>query len=50
MTMAFPCTEPASVAQLDVRLTGDQEIVGWTPAGGQHSFTEIDLEIFFLWS
>ena len=37
---------PASVAQLDARLTGDQEIAGSTPPGLQHSFVEIAHEIF----
>ena len=39
---------PASVAQLDARPTGDQEVAGSTPArrGRQHSFVEIDHEIF----
>ena len=36
----------ASMAQLDVRLTGDQEIADSTPPGRQHSFVEIDREIF----
>ena len=37
---------PASVAQLDARLTGDQEVVGSIPCRGpQHSFVEIDHEI-----
>ena len=40
-------TGPASVAQLDVRLTGDQKFAGSTPhRGRQHSFVEIDHEIF----
>ena len=34
------------MAQLDARPTGDQEIVGSTPPGRQHSFVEIDHEIF----
>ena len=34
-------TGPASVAQLDARPTGDQVV-----AGRQHSFLEIDQEIF----
>ena len=40
--------DTASVAQLDVRLTGDQEVVGSTPhpRGWQHSSVEIDHEIF----
>ena len=37
---------PASVAQLDARPTGDQEVAGSTPLGRQHSFMEIDREIF----
>ena len=37
----------ALVAQLDVRLTGDQDIVGSTPAEvGNILFVEIDHEIF----
>ena len=28
------------------RLTGDQEVAGLTPPGRQHSFVEIDHEIF----
>ena len=35
---------PASVAQLDVRPTGDQEVVGSTPAGSTTVFH--DHEIF----
>ena len=39
--------KPASVAQLDARPTGDQEVAGSTPRRGrQHSFVEIDHEIF----
>ena len=38
--------QPASVAQLDARPTGDQEVTGSTSAGRQHSFVEIDDEIF----
>ena len=39
--------EPASVAQLDARPTGDQEVADSTPRRGrQHSFLEIDHEIF----
>ena len=34
-----------SVSQLGVRPTGDQEVVGSTPPGRQHSFVEIDHEI-----
>ena len=37
---------PASVAQLDARLTGDQEVVSWNPPGLQHSFAQIGHEIF----
>ena len=40
---------PASVVQLDARQTGDQEVAGSTPPprlGRQHSFVEIDHEIF----
>ena len=37
---------PASVAQLDARPTGDQEVAGSTPPGRQHSFLEIDHEMF----
>ena len=32
---------PASVAQLDARLTGNQEVAGSTLPGLQHSFVEI---------
>ena len=31
---------------LDARPTGDQEVAGSTPPGPQHSFVEIDHEIF----
>ena len=34
------------MAQLDARPTGDQEVAGSTPPGRQHSFVEIDREIF----
>ena len=34
------------MAQLDTRPTGDQEVAGPTPPGRQHSFLEIDHEIF----
>ena len=37
---------PTLVTQLDVRLTGGQEVAGWTLPGRQHSFVEIDNEIF----
>ena len=36
----------ALVAQLDARPTGEQEVTGSTPPGRQHSFVEIDHEIF----
>ena len=39
-------TTLASVAQLDARPTGDQEVVGSTPAEIGKSFVEIDHEIF----
>ena len=43
----FQVTEPASVAQFDARPTGDQEVAGPIPRRGrQHSFVEIDHEIF----
>ena len=38
----------ASVAQLDVRPTGDQEVGGSTPAVWQHFFVEIDHEMFSM--
>ena len=34
------------MAQLDALLTGDQEVVARPPLGRQHSFVEIDHEIF----
>ena len=37
---------PALVARLDARQTGDQEVAGSTPPGRQHSFVEINHEIF----
>ena len=37
--------KPALVAQLDARLTGDQEVAGSAPPQRQHSFMEIDHEI-----
>ena len=40
--------KPASVAHLEARHTGDQEIVGSTPPGQQHSFVKIDHEIFSM--
>ena len=36
----------ATVAQLDEHQTGDQEILGQSPPSQQHSFVEIDHEIF----
>ena len=38
----------ALVAQLDVHPTEDQEVAGSTTAGRQHSFVEIDQEIFSM--
>ena len=35
-----------SVVQLDLRLTGDQEVAGSTPPGLQHFFVDIDHELF----
>ena len=37
---------PASLAHLDGSPTGDQEAAGSTPAGRQHSFVEIEHELF----
>ena len=39
-------TQPAAVAQLDARPTGDQKVAGSTLQGQQHSFMEYDHEIF----
>ena len=36
----------ASVALLDIYLTGDQKVAGSKPIGWQHSLVEIDHEIF----
>ena len=36
------------MAHLDAHQTGDQEVVGLTPAGSQHSFVEIDHEVFSM--
>ena len=36
----------ASMAQLDTRPNGDQEVAVRPPPGRQHSFVEIDNEIF----
>ena len=35
------------MVQLDAPPTGDQEVAGSTPARWQHSFMEIDHEIYF---
>ena len=40
--------QSASVAQLDARLTGDQEVAGQPLSGRQYSFVEIDHEIFSM--
>ena len=37
---------PASVAPLDARPTGDQEVACSAPPGRQHSFVALDEEIF----
>ena len=42
----FSVYRPASVVQLDARPTDDQEVAGSTLSGRQHSFVEIDYEIF----
>ena len=42
----FTLNKHASVAQLDARPTGDQEVVCSTPPGRQHSFVRIDHEMF----
>ena len=39
---------PPSDAQLDAHPTGDQEVVGSTPPGRQHSFVEIDHGLFSM--
>ena len=39
---------PASVAQLDARLTDDQEVAGSTPGWSATLFVEIDHEIFSM--
>ena len=39
---------PASEAQSDAHLTGDQEVAGLTLTGWQHSFVEIDHEMFSM--
>ena len=41
-------TTSASVAQLDLRPTGDQEVASSTPPDRQHSFLRIDNEIFSM--
>ena len=43
----YSLEELASVAQLDARPTGDQEVAGLTPCRSrQHSSVEVDNEIF----
>ena len=43
--------KPASVAQLDARPTGDQEVAGSTPVGLATFFRgELSLNIFFCYS
>ena len=44
----FNSVQVALVAQLDVRLTDDQEVVDLTPLGWQQTFVEIDCEIFSM--
>ena len=38
--MIYSVRKPASVAQLDARPTGDQEVAGLTPRDQQHSFVD----------
>ena len=40
--MNFIFVEPTSVTQLDAYPTGDQEVVGSTPPGWQHSVVETE--------
>ena len=40
--------KPTLMAQLDAHPTGDQEVVGSTQLGRQHSIMEIDHEIFSM--
>ena len=42
----YTCVVPALVAHLDASSTGHQEVAVSTPPGRQHSFVEIDHEIF----
>ena len=44
----FDPRQPTSVAQLNAWPTSDQEVAGSTPPGRQHSFVEIDHEIFSM--
>ena len=44
------CLLPASVAQLDARLTGDQEVAGSTPAGSATFFRGDLIMKYFLQS
>ena len=48
----YHMTQPDSVAQLDARPTGDQEVAGSTPPplppARQHSFVKIDHEMFSM--
>ena len=41
---------PASVAQIDARLTVDQEVAGLTPAGSATFFGRDMILKYFLWS
>ena len=43
----LPYMQPASVAQLDARPTGNQMVEGSTLPARYHSFVEIDHEIFY---
>ena len=44
------CPWPASVAQLDARPTGDQEVAGSNPVGSATFFREDLIMKYFLWS
>ena len=46
VTLNIQTDVAASVAQLDARPIGDQEVAGSAPLGLQHSFLETDHEIF----
>ena len=49
LTDSSVIVRPASVAQLDAHLTGDLEVAGFdSRRGRQHSFVEIDHEIFSM--